>query len=138
MFKRFLLARGHARIAALVAATALVLASCSATRPTVEEWQPTWDQLLAAVPSESVIGENPPKSICDETLAFLRSNQARLFPTPDPAIDDSVRDWVGIAEDAFFECPPRNEHVGSFTEAYALLARFESEIESVLEMDRAS
>lgn len=138
MFKRSRTAQGHTRIAALLAAAALVLASCSTVRPTAEEWQPTWDQALAAIPSESVVGENPSKAICDKTLASLRINRARLFPTPDLAIDDTVRDWVDIAEDAFFECPPRNERVGSFAQAYGLLRRFQSEIESVLEMDRAS
>ncbi len=138
MFKRSRTAPEHARIAALLAAAALVFASCSTARPTAEEWQPTWDEVVAAIPSESVVGENPPQAVCDKTLASLRSNRARLFPTPDLAIDDTVRDWVDIAEDAFFECPPRNERVGSFSEAYGLLRRFQSEIESVLEMDRAS
>jgi len=138
MFKRFVPVPGHVRVAALVIVTALVLASCSAGRPTAEEWQPTWEQILATMPSESAIGENPSQAVCDKTLAFLRTNRVRLFPTPDPVIDDTVRYWVDIAEDAFFECPPRNERVGSFSEAYGLLRRFQGEIELVLNMDRAS
>ncbi|MCL1601365.1 MAG: hypothetical protein M3112_07510, partial [Actinomycetia bacterium] len=70
------------------------------------------------------------------TLGFLRSSRASLFPTPDLAIDDPVRDWFDVAEDAFFECPPNNERVGSFSEAYSLMQRFEGEIDSVLDMDR--
>ena len=128
----------HAAIAALLVVTALVLTSCAKTRPTVEDWQPTWDRIAAAVPSESTIGENPSRTACSETLAFLRSNRADLFPTPDVAIDHTVTDWVEIAESAFFECPPKNAQVGSFAEAYGELLRLEREIESVLEMDRGS
>jgi hypothetical protein len=138
MFKRFVPAPRYAGAAALIAAIVFLLASCSADRPTSEEWQPIWNQVLAAIPSESAVGEEPSKALCDDTLASLRSNRSRLFPTPDLAIDDAVRDWVDIAEDAFFECPPRNERVGSFSEAYGLLRRFQSEIALVLNMDRTS
>jgi hypothetical protein len=69
---------------------------------------------------------------------FIRSNREELFPTPDLAIDNTVTDWVEIAEDAFFECPPNNEQIGSFFEAFEELARLQAEIEVVLEMDRSS
>ncbi|GMQ93043.1 MAG: hypothetical protein BMS9Abin12_0520 [Acidimicrobiia bacterium] len=138
MYKRFVPEPGHVRIAALVIVAALLLAACSAGRPTAEEWQPTWERVLATMPSESAIGENPSQAVCDKTLAFLRSNRVQLFPTPDPVVDDTVRDWIDIAEDAFFECPPRNERVGSFSEAYGLLRRFQGEIAFVLNMDRTS
>ena len=112
-------------------------ASCSDSRPTVKEWQPTWETVVDAIPSESVIGESPPRAVCNETLGFLRSNRGSLFPTPDLAIDDAVGDWISIAEDAFFECPPNNEHVRGFSEMYQLLHRLQGEVELVLDMDRA-
>jgi hypothetical protein len=103
----------------------------------VEEWQQDWQLIVDAIPSESAIGENPTRAICNETLGILRSNRASLFPTPDLAIDDTVRDWIDIAEDAFFECPPNNERVRGFPEMYQLLRRFQGEVDLVLEMDRA-
>lgn len=113
-----------------------MLSACSQPRPTVAEWEPTWDRISAAIPSE--LGEDPSPAECTEILAFLRSNRAELFPTPDLAIDDTVTDWVEIAEGAFFECPPDNAQVGSFAEAFGELVRLQGEIESVLEMDRGS
>lgn len=103
----------------------------------MEEWQPTWHQIVDGIPSESAVGEQPPRAICSDTLGFLRSNRARLFPSPDLALDDTVTDWIDDAENAFFECPPNNEHAGNFPEAYELLRRFEGEVGLVLEMDRA-
>ena len=137
MVRRPLRAPGFAAAAALLTAAALILSSCSDSRPTVEEWQPTWEMVVGAIPSESVIGESPPRAICNETLGFLRSNRGSLFPTPDLAIDDAVGDWISIAEDAFFECPPNNEHVRGFSEMYQLLHRLQGEVELVLDMDRA-
>ena len=124
-------------LAATVLALALLLASCSEPRPTVAEWEPAWERMKAAIPAELTGGEDPSRDTCSEVLAFLRSNRADLFPTPDLAIDDTVTDWIQIAEEAFFECPPTNTEVGSFPEAYAELLRLQGEIELVLDMDRS-
>jgi hypothetical protein len=121
----------------MLAAIAIILSSCSSSRPTVEEWQPAWLQVVESIPSESVIGGTPAQAICNETLGYLRSSRASLLPTPDLAIDDAVTDWIDTAEEAFFECPPNNERVRGFPEAYELLRRFEGEVGLVLEMDRA-
>jgi len=117
---------------------ALVVSACATVRPSVEEWQPAWEDITAAIPPQSVVGENPPRALCNDVLASLRKGQADLFPTPDLAIDDTVKDWVKVAEDAFFECPPDNDEIGSFTEAYAELLRLEREVELVLVMDRTN
>ncbi len=115
----------------------LVLASCATSRPTVETWEPIWKRVSDGIPSEATIGNtDPDRAVCSDALAFLRSNRNDLFPTPDLAIDDAVADWVEVAEDAFFECPPRNQQIVGFAEAYAELARLRGEIELVLDMDR--
>ncbi len=119
-------------------ALALLSVSCSEPRPTVAEWEPAWERITASIPAELTSGEDPSRATCSEVLAFLRSNRATLFPTPDLAIDDTVTDWVEVAEEAFFECPPTNADVGSFPEAYAELLRLQGEIELVLDMDRGS
>lgn len=127
-----------ARSVALLTAVLLFASACGTTRPTVAEWQPAWDTIVNGVPAQSVVGESPPRSLCNETLSFLRSNRASVDPTPDVALDEPVREWIDIAEEAFFECPPRSQTVGSFADAYALLSRLEAEIESVLLIDRGS
>ena len=122
--------------AALVLAGVLVVAGCSSDRPSVDEWQPAWDQITAAIPGDAATAVTLSESACGDTLAFLRSHRAELSPTPDLAIDDVVTAWVEIAEDAFFECPPSNEQIHDFAEAYAELERLEAEVALVLEMDR--
>ncbi|MCL1599605.1 MAG: hypothetical protein M3094_10495 [Actinomycetia bacterium] len=121
---------------ALLLAIGLVASACSTVRPTVAEWEPTWESITAAIPPQEVVGEAPPRALCNQVLASLREGQADLFPTPDIAIDDTVKDWVTIAEDAFFECPPDNDEIGSFSDAYAEMLRLEREVELVLVMDR--
>ena len=122
----------------ILLALALLLVSCSEPRPTVAEWEPAWERVAAAIPAELTGGEDPSPATCSEVLAFLRSNRAELFPTPDLAIDDAVTEWVEVAEEAFFECPPNNAQIGSFAEAFGELVRLQGEIESVLAMDRGS
>jgi hypothetical protein len=111
------------RIVALVIGIVVVASACASTRPSVQEWQPTWDRAVAGIPPETVAGENPPREICDKTLVSLREISPELSPTPALAVDDAVMDWIDIAEDAFFECPPAGQQVGSFAQAYELLRR---------------
>jgi len=132
------LRRGLRNAVVAVGVSAIALTSCSTARPTVEEWQPTWDRVVSAIPNESIVGENPPRELCDETLAYLRDNRPALSPTPDLALDDTVKDWFDVAEDAFFECPPTSQQIGSFSEAYSLLARLQAEVDLVLDLDRSS
>lgn len=113
---------------------ALLLAACGDDRPSSEDWRPDWQRVVAAVPDEAVIVADNTETLCGETLAFLRGNRADLLPAPDLAIDDAVNTWFEIAEDAFFECPPRNEQMGSFAEAYAEMNRLEAEIDLVLDL----
>lgn len=60
-----------------------------------------------------------------------------LFPTPDPALDPVVEEWVRVAEDAFFECPPSSASIPDLASAYAELQRLEAEVEVVLRIDTA-
>lgn len=122
----------------VVAALLVVLAGCSsAGRPTVAEWQPAWDQLVDGIPTASEIGQPPDRSLCTQGLGLVRSSQAGLFPTPDRAIDDAVNEWVSVAEDAFFECPPSSSAIPDMDFAYGQLARLEAEISAVLAIDRS-
>jgi len=138
MHERFWPVPRLTRIAALVAVITIIASACATTRPSVEQWQPTWDRVVAGIPPQDVVGENPPRQLCDETLVFLRTSRPDLSPTPDLAVDDTVRDWIDVAEDAFFECPPASQQVGSFAQAYDLLGRLQAEVDLVLDMDRGS
>lgn len=116
-------------------AVVLLLGACAdQTRPTVAEWQPKWQAVLASVPEQPGVGEVP-DALCTETLGALRTLRPDLTPTPGLAIDDAVQEWFQIAEDAFFECPPRSEVIGSFADAYSELLRLEAEVDLVLGFD---
>ena len=126
------------RTAVVVALVTLSAAACGADRPAVETWQGSWDRISSGIPDASLLTEPATlEDVCAETLVFLRTNRADLIPTPDLAIDDVVTQWIEIAEDAFFECPPRNDQIADFAEAYAEMSRLEAEIGLVLEIDRA-
>jgi hypothetical protein len=120
----------------LLAALVLLLTGCGSDRPSVDDWQPAWDEITSSIPDTAAQAVAMSENACGDVLAFLRSHRAELSPTPDLAIDDVVTSWVEIAEDAFFECPPSNDQVHDFAEAYAELDRLEAEVALVLEMDR--
>lgn len=114
----------------------LLLGACAEqTRPTVAEWQLNWRAVVASLPEQPAVDEQPEAALCNETLATLRTMRPDLSPTPDRAIDDAVQEWFQIAEDAFFECPPRSGPIGSFADSYAELLRLEAEIDLVLGLD---
>lgn len=122
----------------MVALMLVFLTACSsASRPTVAEWQPAWDQLVEGIPSASGLGQPPDRAICSQGLGLVRSTQAELFPTPDRAIDEAVKEWVSVAEDAFFECPPSSSAIPDMDFAYGQLARLEAEIGAVLVIDQS-
>jgi hypothetical protein len=124
------------RVIVWIVLAAIALTACGSDRPSVAEWQPTWERITATIPDEEAVADGLSVATCGEALAFLRSNRSELTPTPDLAIDDVVTAWIEIAEDAFFECPPDNEQIRDFSEAYAEMLRLEAEVELVLEMDR--
>lgn len=129
--------RLHAGLPLILAVIlALLLGACAdQSRPSVASWQAQWDEVVASIPQEAAVGEAPADDLCTEVLTTLRKRRPLLTPTPDLAIDDAVQGWFQIAEDAFFECPPRSELIGSFADAYHEMSRLEAEIDLVLGLD---
>jgi len=116
-----------------------LLAACSDdSRPSVAEWEPVWVSVVDAFPSATELGQPPDRDVCSQSLGELRSTSGELFPTPDLAIDDVVTDWIRIAEDTLFECPPANQGVPNLDFAYGELARLQAEVAVVLEIDAGS
>lgn len=124
------------RVVAVVGLLSVLLGACGGDdRPTVEAWLPAWDRIVDAVPSPDELGIPPDRAVCSTALGVVRSESGDLFPTPDLAIDDVVKDWVRIAEDLLFECPPASQRVPSLAYAYGELARLEAEVATVLAID---
>ena len=100
------------------------------------EWQPTWDALVGGIPTPAELGTPPDGALCQSALGLVRSAEDDLYPTPDRAIDEPVKEWVATAEDAFFECPPSSSAIPDMAFAYGQLQRLEAEIAAVLAIDR--
>lgn len=117
----------------LVVSTMLILglSACSGGRPTFAEWLPFWTHTIGSIPGEDFVSSDTSQEVCEQTLADLRIHQGSLLPTPDEAIDATVRDWIDVAEQVFFECPP----IGGFSDSFAELRRLEAEIDVVIELD---
>jgi hypothetical protein len=123
---------------AVLVALVLTAAACSdSTRPSVAEWEPHWITTVEAMPSLERLGDPPDRDMCSHTLGLLRSKAPELIPTPDPALDATVKKWLSVAEEAMFECPPKSAEVPSLNVAYDELARLKAEIDVVLEIDLA-
>jgi hypothetical protein len=127
------------RAVAITGVMLLLLAACSGeSRPSVEEWQPTWENVVDGFPSPEMLGDPPDHTVCSQALGELRSESVDLSPTPDLAIDDVVADWLKIAENMVYECPPSNQTIPNLEYGYGELARLEAEIAVVLNIDAAS
>ena len=129
--------RPRAAIVPLVVVTALLLlAACTGSdRPSTEEWQPVWQAASDAMPTLEELGDPPDSDICGHALGILRAERPDLLPAPDPALDVAVEEWVIIAEDAMFECPPSSHEIADLAQAYEELARLEAEVNAVLDID---
>jgi len=121
---------------ALILAMSLMAAACSdESRPSVAEWQPHWEAVQAIIPAPDLLGDPPDTELCNTVHVAVRFEAPKLFPTPDPTIDDALTDWTEVARGMFFECPPDEPNMRGFDQAYAELERFAAEIDAVIALD---
>jgi hypothetical protein len=95
------------------------------------EWRVEWDRVSSGVPTESDVSSDDTRATCEAGLALVQKNRVVLLRTPDPAIDDTVADWLQLARTIYFDCPPPR----GFPDAYATLSRLEAEIDEVIAID---
>lgn len=108
-------------------------------RPSVEEWNRHWEAVQAAIPSLEEVSDPPSGALCTRGLVTVREARGDLLPTPDPAVDGPVEEWIQVAESVFFQCPPHTPPVDSFEAGYEEMQRFVAEVEAglTLEGDRS-
>ncbi len=114
--------------------SALFLTACGANPPTFAEWETRWNEALTALPDYT--GDPISEDACTAALVTLRELAPELESTPDDALDGVVNQWLDIAEEAMFECPPRQVGTASFEEAYAEMRLLEGEVAAVLDQKR--
>jgi len=105
----------------------LAFAACSSNRPTASEWESDWNAVVSLIPDESLLDDDP-TGVCQEVLVSLREQKETLFPSPDELLDETVRQWLEVAEGMFFDCPPPN----GFSESYAQLDELAAEVDAGL------
>lgn len=116
-----------------VLALALGVVACSGEdRPDTATWLSRWEAITSVVPDQAALGDPPDASLCETTLASLRSANEDLLPGPSVTVDDLVTEWVAIAEAAFFDCPPGGEAIDSFSAAYEEMERIEDSVGTAL------
>jgi hypothetical protein len=88
--------------------TALLAVGVSACggdeRPTDAAWRTIWEERLALVPTADAIASGG-EDLCGDLVGRYRVELPALFPTPDPALDDVVREWTAELESLVFDCP---------------------------------
>lgn len=115
----------------------LVAAACGdPERPGAIEWSAHWDAMVAVVPSQAELGTPPDIDLCSHALGELRTLSPDVTPTPDLAIDSVVHEWVRIAEEMMFECPPESDKIPDLESGYEELRRLEAEVSLVLEFEQ--
>lgn len=100
-------------------------------RPDFDAWRTDWEAALGVIPPPA-FADAPDEATCERVVGELREARESLIPTPDITLDGTVREWIAIAEQTFFECPPREGEVVGFAEAYEELDRLRLEVEAVL------
>lgn len=119
---------------AVILIAALALVGCAdGARPDRAEWQQHWDRVVEQVPDLADLEVEDPKPVCDAALSLVREERVYLIPAPELALDDPVDDWLNVADETYFECPPRSGDVQGFEEAYVLLDDYQAEIEAALQ-----
>ena len=117
----------------VVAAFAVTVGACeSSERPDAASWQPAWQEVIGIVPDQAELGETPDQALCQDVLADLREKSEGLTPAPSVTVDDLAGEWIAVAETAFFECPPGEQDLSSFADAYEEMNRIEESVETAL------
>jgi hypothetical protein len=121
------------RILAIFVAFALMLAGCSSTdRPDAERWRLDWQMMVSLIPDQFELGDPPNQELCQETLAGIRAQSEDLLPSPASSIDELANQWISIAEEAFFDCPPEGQEIASFDDVYIEMQRVQDSVDTAL------
>ena len=108
----------------------LLVAACSpgSEQPDTASWLEKWDATVALLPPLESMAAEPDTDFCRSVLSDLREADETLLPSPSSRVDQLARDWMAVAEAAFFDCPPQGEDIGSFADAYDELERLEEAV----------
>lgn len=116
------------RALAIVVVIGISVAACGSDRPDVAVWEATWAAAGVTVQTGRQFPRPIPDEVCEDVLAQLRDARPQLLPAPDRTLDRAVREWLQLAEDAFFECPPDD----GFEATFAELDRLRAEVDAAL------
>jgi hypothetical protein len=120
-------------IAALLLTISIAACDSSDNDSDLERWRLDWQRVTSVVPEQSELGDPPDQDVCRSALAEIRAVEEDLPPAPTEGIDKLSNEWVAIAEETFFECPPQGPDIDSVEDAYGELQRIEDAIQAALD-----
>jgi hypothetical protein len=105
-----------------VAATA-----CGSDRPEIAKWRSAWSE-RPVVPDIAQLEPQAARTLCGQLLSDAHDAPKRLLPTPDPELDDAVREWILRVENLGFECSTTPEEISDFASRRAEIQILEAEV----------
>jgi len=113
----------------------MALWACSPVRPDPVPWQETWTAIRARVPDATALSAPDGHPACEQLLVAARRARAELLPTPDPAMDAAVAQWIDTAGAIAFDCPGESGRVQTALEELHLI---EAEVDASLALVRGA
>lgn len=99
------------RLVGIVLVASSIATACgddAADRPAISEWKPRWLGTRDLVPDASRLDDDGTE-VCGDFLGEVRERRNEVLPTPDPTLDDLVREWVSEAETVGLDCDREGE-----------------------------
>jgi hypothetical protein len=111
----------------MLAWLATIATACSSDRPELDEWSHAWSR-RPMVPELSELEPSAARARCERLLTDAHDAPSRLLPTPDPGIDEAVREWILRVESLGFECSTARYEIGEFTVRREEIQLLEAEV----------
>lgn len=89
------------------------VSACKPQRPDLAGWQESWEAVRAEVPEAATLTEPDAHAACEDLLLASRRARKELLPSPDPAMDATVGEWIDAAGALGFDCPGEFERIRS-------------------------
>jgi hypothetical protein len=108
--------------------------ACHSSRPSIESWEVAWNEVQAAVPESVVVAAEGSREACNRLLVATREFRGRLLPSPEAALDGSIRQWLELAGGIGFSCPAAQHRLDTHRESLRELAILTAEVDAGLAM----
>ncbi len=123
------------RLVAICSVVALLLAGCTSSQPSIDQWRADWQALLDEIPPlEALVSAEADglRVICDGALGDLRTAVVDMENAPSQHIEDAALNYLEFAETVFFECPIHRGDYSGFEAAYQEMHRLAAAVDALI------